>query len=316
MAKIVIVGAAGFIGQALARRLAADGVSALGVMRHLGSTAGALPAMAIGDLSPSTDWAPILAGASGVVHLAARAHRPSGPSNAWAETEVAAGASLAAAAARAGLRQVLLVSSVKVHGEATTDAPFRADQPPAPADAYGVAKARTEAAMSDVLQGTGTSLAIVRPPLVYGPGVRGNFLALLRLVRHAPALPFAAIQNRRSMIYRENLIELLVRILGAPEGVRGTFLARDSEDLSTPELIRRIGREIGHTPMLLPCPVGVLRGAARLLGQADAIARLTESLQLDDAPTRRVLSWEPPYTTAEGLAATCRWFREAESARP
>jgi len=314
MAKIVIVGAAGFIGQALARRLIADGVPTLAVTRTAASTAGSLPTIAIGDLSPSTDWTPVLAGASGVVHLAARAHRPSGPSDAWVETEAAAAASLAAAAARAGLRQVLLVSSAKVHGEATSGAPFRADQPPAPADAYGIAKARTEAAMRGALQGTGTGLAIVRPPLVYGPGVRANFLALLRLVRRAPALPFASIRNRRSLIYRENLVDLLVRILCAPEPVRGSFLARDSEDLSTPGLIRSIGREFGHTPLLLPCPVGILRGAARLLGQAGAMARLTDSLQLDDAPTRRALAWEPPYTTAEGLAATCRWFRDPASA--
>jgi UDP-N-acetyl-alpha-D-quinovosamine dehydrogenase len=315
MTKIVVVGAAGFIGQALTERLVADGVPTLTVTRRAASADSSFPTMALGELSTSTDWAPVLAGASAVVHLAARAHQPSGTSRAWAETEAAAAASLAAAAARAGLRQVVLVSSVKALGERTAEAPFRADQPPAPADAYGVAKVRMEAAMAEALQGSGTGLTIVRPPLVYGPGVRANFLALLRLVSHAPALPFASIQNRRSLIYRENLIDLLVRILGAPQSIRGTFLARDGEDLSTPELVRCIGRELGHTPRLLPCPVVVLRAAARLLGQADAMARLTDSLQLDDTPTRRALAWEPPYTTARGLAATCRWFRENGASR-
>jgi nucleoside-diphosphate-sugar epimerase len=317
MARIVILGAAGFIGQALAARLVSEGQPVLAIVRRPGTVPPQVPNMATGDMTASMDWRPILAGAASVVHLASRAHQPvncADPAN-WIESEAAAAAHLAASAALAGVRQVVLVSSAKVHGEATHDAPFRTEQALAPADPYGHAKARMESAMAQALESTDTALAIVRPPLVYGAGVRANFLALLRLVRRAPALPFAGIANRRSLVYRETLVDLLAHILRQPAPVRGAFLVRDGEDLSTPELVRRIGRQLGRTPALVPCPLWALRLGARALGQGAAIDRLTESLQLDDDATRRALSWSPPFGVDEALAATCRWFLETEGAR-
>jgi len=317
MARIVILGAAGFIGQALAARLVSDGQSVMAISRRPGTVSPQVPALAIGDLTASTDWRPIFEGAASVVHLASRAHQPTVSSALadWIEAEAAVAAHLAASAALARVRQVVLVSSVKVHGEATQDAPFRADQALAPADPYGHAKARMESVMTQALESTDTALAIVRPPLVYGAGVRANFLALLRLVRRAPALPFAGIANRRSLVYRETLVDLLAHILNQPAPVRGAFLVRDGEDLSTPELVRRIGGQLGRTPALLPCPLWALRLGARALGQGAAIDRLTESLQLDDDATRRALSWSPPFGVDEALAATCRWFLETEGTR-
>ena len=315
MARTVILGAGGFIGRALAARLTSDGTPAIAVTRRPAAIAPGLAATAVGDITASTDWRPILEGAASLVHLASRAHQPAeaaAPAD-WIEAEAAAAGHLATSAAQAGLRQVVLVSSVKAHGEATYGVPIRAEQPLAPADPYGLAKARIEAAMTRALQGTGTALAIVRPPLVYGAGVRANFLTLLRLIRRAPALPFAGIANKRSLVYRETLVDLLAHILDRPAPVRGAYLVRDGEDLSTPELVRRIGRQLGRTPVLLPCPRWALRLGARAVGQGAALGRLTESLQLDDGATRRALSWAPPFTIDEGLAATCRWFLEKDA---
>jgi nucleoside-diphosphate-sugar epimerase len=317
MARTVVLGAGGFIGQALVARLASDSQPVMAVTRRPATVTSGLTTTAVGDIAASTDWRPIFEGATSVVHLASRAHQPvdSAAPGDWIEAEAAAAAHLAATAARAGLRQVILVSSAKVHGEETYGAPFRAEQALAPADPYGHAKARIETMMTQALESTDTALAIVRPPLVYGPGVRANFLALLKLVQRAPALPFAGIANRRSLVYRETLVDLLVHILLQPAPVRGAFLVRDGEDLSTPELVRRIGRRIGHTPALLPCPPWALRLGASALGQGAAMSRLTESLQLDDNATRRALSWSPPVSVDEGLAATCGWFLESEISR-
>ena len=310
--RIVIAGAAGFIGRALAARLASDGIPAVAVTRRPTRPEVDVPTVALGEISASTDWSPVLAGAQGVVHLAARAEAPPGSDTAWIDAEASAAASLATAAAAARLRQVVLVSSVKAHGEATRGEPFRAVEPLAPASPYGVAKARIEAAMIRALAGTDTALAIVRPPLVYGPGMRGGFLALLRLIRAAPTLPFASIANRRSYLYRDNLVDLLSRILRRPDPVHGSFLAADAV-LSTPTLVRLVGKEFGRVPTLLPCPVWALRLSAGLLRQGEAMRRLTDSLEVDDAPTRRALSWEPPFSLEQGLGATCRWLEASRA---
>jgi nucleoside-diphosphate-sugar epimerase len=169
--------------------------------------------------------------------------------------------------------------------------------------------------MSEATAESETALAVIRPPLVYGPGVKANFRALLRLVRRAPALPFASIASRRSLIYRENLVDLIAQMLRRAEPVRGAFLARDDQTLSVPELIRRIGRHFGRTPFLLPCPVAVLSLAGRLLGRADAVDRFAQSLEIDDRATRAALGWTPRVPIEEGLAETCRWFLEWERGR-
>ena len=178
---------------------------------------------------------------------------------------------------------------------------------------YAAAKARIEYAMREQLAESATALAVIRPPLVFGPGVTGNFLALLHLVRRAPVLPFASIANRRSFIYRENLVDLLARILLQANPVRGALLARNDEDLSTPELVRRIGHHLGRVPALLPCPVLLLRAIGRGLGRGEAVEQLTRSLLLDDRATRESLGWTPPFGTDEGLAATCRWYLDRAS---
>jgi nucleoside-diphosphate-sugar epimerase len=311
MAQVVVLGAGGFIGSRLAARLAAQDIPMRAVTRRPGALAEGVSAVVLGDLTAQTDWTSLLTGAHGVVHLAAAAHRTGGDATSahWAETEVAAARHLARSAVAAGVRQLVLVSTIKVHGEATRPGdPFTSGHPLAPADTYAQVKLQTEQAMAAETARSGTALAVVRPPLVYGPGVKANFLALLQLVRCAPALPFATIANRRSLIHRENLIDLLVGLLTQPKPVHGTFLARDDESPSTPELIRRIGRCFGRVPVLLPCPPAVLSVAGRLLGRFGAVDRLTQSLEVDDRATRTEFGWAPRMPLDEGLAETCRWF--------
>ena len=318
MAHIVVVGAGGFIGGSLAARLAALGAPVRPVTRRPTALASGLSAIVAGDLTARTDWTRLLEGAGAVVHLASGSSPDVGAaiSADWAETEVAAAGHLARSAVAAGVRQLVLVSTVKVHGEDTRPgAPVAVDKPSAPADIYAAVKLRTEQAMSEATARSETALAVIRPPLVYGPGVKANFRALLRLVRRAPVLPFASIANRRSLIYRENLVDLIAEMIRCPEPVRGAFLARDDESVSTPELIRRIGRRFGRTPVLLPCPVAALSLAGRLLGRADAVDRLAQSLEVDDRATRAALGWKPRVGLEEGLAETCRWFLEWERGR-
>jgi nucleoside-diphosphate-sugar epimerase len=210
------------------------------------------------------------------------------------------------------------MSSIKVLGDATADAPFTAASPAAPGDAYGRAKwAMEEAVRHSVGTGAGApELAIVRPPLVYGPGVKANFRALMRLVDRGLPLPLASVDNRRSLVGLDNLVDLVVTLLSHPGAPGGTFLVRDAEDVSTPDLLRRLARHLSRPARLFPFPPTLLRLGARLAGRADQADRLLGSLQVDDRDTRRILGWRPPISLDDGLAATCRWHRRAARSDP
>lgn len=306
-APVVVTGAGGFIGHALVERLAAGGTPVVAVLRRPAALPrGAIPHV-LGDITAATPWPPLLAGARAVVHLAGRAHAPATPDERWIEGEALAAAALAREARGAGVGRVVLLSSIKVLGERTPDRPFRADQPPAPEDAYGRAKWRSEEAMRAA---AGERLAIIRPPLVYGPGVRANFLALLRLVDRGLPLPFAGIDNRRSLVCRDNLLDLIEIALDHAAAAGGVFLLRDAEEVSTPELVRRIAAALGRPARLFRCPPALLRFAAALAGRAGVADRLISSLSVDDLATRERLGWQPRVTLADGLAATARWYRE------
>jgi nucleoside-diphosphate-sugar epimerase len=268
-----------------------------------------------GTLGPDTDWAPLLAGARAVVHLASRAHAPAADGS-WIAQEEETARNFVLAARRAGIERIVLMSSVKVLGEVSAAVPFTADMPFAPADAYGTAKARIEAAMRAAALG-GPALVVLRPPLVYGPGVKANFLALLRLVDREIPLPLASIANRRSFIGLDNLCDLVALVLTHGAAPGGTFLLRDDEEVSTPALIRLLARHLGRRSRLFPCPPALLLGVARLIGRETAAARLTQSLCVDDGATRRTLGWQPRLSLEDGLAATCAWFRaEKDSPHP
>lgn len=305
---IVVTGAGGFIGQALVRRLVADGARVVAQLRRAAPLPSEVTTGMIGDITAQTDWSAVLRGARAVVHLASRAHKPAGDEREWIEGEAAAAANLARAAATAGVERLLLMSSVKVLGERTPELPFRAHLRPAPEDAYGLAKWRMEEAVRTALR-EGPALVVLRPPLVYGPGVKANLLALIRLVDLGVPLPLASVDNRRALIFLDNLLDLVVTALDHPAASGGTFLLRDAEEVSTPALIRAIATALGREARLFPCPPALLRAAAQLVGKSALADRLLESLRIDDSVTREKLGWTPRVSLADGLAATCRWYR-------
>lgn len=313
-APIAVIGAAGFIGRALVQRLAERGTRVIAVARVEASPAPGVVSRAVGDMTAaSIDWARQLAGARAIVHLAGRAHAPPGEPG-WIESEAGLAARLARAAAAVGAERLLLMSSVKVLGESTTTASFRAGQSAAPVDAYGFAKWSIEQAVRAALSG-GPALTVLRPPLVYGPWVKANFLALLHLVDRGWPLPFASIANQRSLIFIDNLVDLVEIALTHPEARDATFLLRDDAQPSTPALIRAIAQALERPARLLPCPPPLLELALQATGSAAIAERLLRSLSVDDSETRRRLGWRPRVALADGLALTCRWYRLHERRR-
>ncbi|MDE2230388.1 MAG: NAD-dependent epimerase/dehydratase family protein [Alphaproteobacteria bacterium] len=308
---VVVLGAAGFIGHALAKRLAARGFAVRAVTRDAAGFAAPIEACAAGTLGRGTDWRGVLRDARAVIHLASRAHAPPGDAD-WFAAERATAAAIAAAAAAVGVERTILLSSIKVLGETTASRPFSAASVSDPRDAYGRAKLAIEEAMRRSAPG----LVVIRPPLVYGPGVKGNFRALLRLIARGVPLPLAAIHNRRAFVFRENLIALIETVLTHPAAPAGTFLLRDDAEIGTPQVVREIARRLGRPARLFPVAPRLLRLAAAMVGRGDAAGRLIDSLAIDDDETRTRLGWRPPHSLAEGLDVTCRWFADAEGVRP
>lgn len=310
MARILVTGAGGFIGRALCAALGAhEHAVVAGVRRPPPPDTMPIPGAEtriLGDIVPGRDWRGELDGADILVHLAQRAHRRrAGPAE-FAD-EPAAAAALARAAARAGIRRLVYLSSIKAMGEATAPGrPFRADDPPRPSDAYGRGKLATEAALRRAAAETGLGLVILRPPLVYGPGVGANFRALVRLAGSNLPLPFAAVANRRSLIFVDNLAQVAAAAALHPAATGHVLLVRDDEDLSTPALIRLLARAQGRAARLFAVPDGLFAALRAVPGLGPAVCRLTQSLQVDDAATRALLSWRPPIAAATGLAATAR----------
>jgi nucleoside-diphosphate-sugar epimerase len=303
---VLVLGGGGFIGRALAARLAASGERVVATVREATALGAGIEVRATGALGAGTDWPALLGDVGAVVHLASRAHAPPEPGEAWIAAEAAAAAALAAAAARAGVARIVLMSSIKAQGEGGAR-PFRADDPLAPADPYGRAKLRIEEAMRSAR----VPLVVLRPPLVYGPGVKGNFRALLGLVARGLPLPLASIANRRSLVGLDNLLDLVELALTHERAPGQVFLVRDARDVSTPELVRLIAHGLGRAARLFPCPPAALVMLARLMGRGGDAERLFESLIVDDEPTRTALGWRPRVALEDGIAATCRWYRGA-----
>jgi len=285
--RCVVTGAAGFIGQALVPALRARGHDVVALDRR-----------AIGDIAGYSGWAAQLDGADAVVHLAALAHIRAGDEARLRAVNVDAARSLGEAAAAAGVR-MLQMSSVKVLGEETPQRPFDDASPPAPRDGYGRAKAEAEAALRAV---PGLSLTVLRPPLVYGPGVRANFLALMRAVARGWPLPLAGIANRRSLLYAGNLAHAVVHCLESPLAAGRAYGVTDGAPVSTPALCRALGAALGRPARLFSFPPS-------LLELAPPASRLTRSLVVDDAALRRELGWTPPHAFEEGLRRTAEWFQ-------
>jgi nucleoside-diphosphate-sugar epimerase len=307
---VLVTGATGFVGTPLCAGLAAAGYR---VRRALRASQAAAPDDSIvGDIGPDTDWREALAGVDAVVHLAARTHvlhdTADDPLAAYRRINVEGTQRLATAALRAGVRHFVFMSSIKVNGEATRDAPFRAADPPRPEDAYGNTKREAEEVLRTLAAPGGLQLTILRPPLVYGPGVKGNFLRLMKLVARGVPLPLGSIENRRSLVYVGNLNDLVLACLRSPHAAGQTFLVSDGVDLSTPELVRALATALGVRPRLVPFPPRLLELVAAVLRRSDELKRLTGSLEVDANPNLERLGWRPPHTPAQGLAATAEWY--------
>ena len=335
MVKILVTGANGFIGRAVCAHLAARGDEVVAAVRDLTRARDIVcsRAVAVGDIGPGTDWRDALLGVEAVVHTAAQAHvsaRPDrgatfiarGDSPARPDPEsvaqtfavnVAGARALAEAAGSTGVFRFVFISTVKVHGKTTEGrAPFSESDPlaPDPDDVYARAKAEAESELAQVAAARRLAIVVLRLPLVYGPGARANFAALVRLVRLAPPLPFASIANRRSLLFLGNLVDAIALALDHPGAAGETFLVRDGDDVSTPELIGKMAVHLHRPARLFPCPLALLRQGARLAGLGSRAGRLLDSLALDDRKIRDRLGWRPPYSLDQGL------FRTLASPKP
>lgn len=306
---ILVTGASGFVGGALIKRLVADKSSetVVAAVRRLDKTwpRGVRPKL-VGDLLSSTDWHDALQGVDVVVHCAARVHVmqdfASDPLEAYRQVNVDGALNLARQAAQVGVRRFVFVSSIKVNGEATSFGhSFSADDSPAPLDPYGISKMEAEQGLRELSAQTGMEVVIVRPPLVYGPGVKANFASMMSWVARGVPLPLGGIRNVRSMVALDNLVDLLITCQKHPAAAGQTFLVSDGQDVSTTDLLKRTAHAMGKTAMLLPVPVRWLEWGAVLLGKRDVVQRLCGSLQVDIEKTRRVLGWTPPLTLDQGL---------------
>ncbi len=311
MTSVLVTGAGGFIGRAACAEFVRRDWTVRAAVRSAGAAPEGAEAYAIGDLALASKW-PGLEGVDAVVHLAAIAHDLRGATADETYQAVNCGATehLARAAARAGVRRFVFMSSIKVNGERTPlDRPFHPCDEPRPQDSYARSKCEAEKALLRVAAETGLEVTILRPPLVYGPGVRANFLRLMRLVERRLPLPFGAVRNRRSFVYLGNLVELLALAVTARAAAGRTLLAADGEDLGTPDLVREIARAFGSVPRLVPVPVPLLRLAGAVTGMSREVSRLIDSLVVDIDETRRALGWHPAFAPAAGIAETVRWYR-------
>ncbi len=304
--RILVTGASGFVGTRLVKSLTAlPSVSVTGVVRKQ-LESDCYEFESIGDLNADTDWSALLQNKTVIIHTAARVHimddSADEPITEFRKVNVAGTLNLARQAASAGIERFVFISSIKVNGEQTQPGQyFKADDEPAPEDPYGMSKWEAEIGLRKVAEESGMEVVIIRPPLVYGPGVKGNFASMQGLVARGLPLPLGAIHNKRSLLALDNLIDLIITCVDHPAAANQVFLAGDGEDLSTPELLRRVGKAIEQPARLLPVPACLLQLGASILGKKAMAHRLLGSLQVDISKTREVLGWEPPVSVDEGL---------------
>ncbi|MGB5745475.1 MAG: SDR family oxidoreductase [Desulfobacterales bacterium] len=314
---VLVTGANGFIGRTLCRRMLAEGWHVRGAIRSLSQKAALPPGIdtvEIGSIGPSTEWDIALEGIDTVVHLAARAHvmgeNSVDPNFDYRKINVDGTKHLAQIAQSKRVRRFVFVSSIKVNGEGSADPYTEADQP-APLDPYSISKFEAENELQSMADKTDLEVVILRPPLVYGPEVKANFLRLIKLINRGIPLPLAGVKNHRSMIFIENLVDALFICATHPRAVGNIFLVSDGIDISTPELIQKISSALGKPSRVFALPPGFLRLLGRATGKSGVVSRLCDSLIVDSTKIRTELDWKPPFSMQEGLRETVRWYQQA-----
>ena len=327
--RILITGANGFVGRALCALAQQRGIAVRAAVRQHVEEPGEIETVMVGEINGSTDWISALRDVDVVIHLAARVHvmceNAENPLEEFRKVNVAGTEHLARSAAASGVKRLVFISSIKVNGESTFPASsLQKKIPPSPPlskwgiknpvfseadeanpqDPYGISKWEAEQALHRVASETGLEVVIVRPPLVYGARVKGNFEQMLKVLTKGIPLPLATVNNLRSLVYIGNFVDALLKCATHPAAAGQTYLVSDGEDVSTPELLRQLGVAMDHPAHLLPCPPVLLKLAGRLVGKSDQIDRLLGSLQIDSSKIRRELGWHPPYTLQEGLRLT------------
>lgn len=313
MIKVLVTGASGFVGAELCRQLGPRGYTVRAAVRSLQrpEVAPNVESLVVGNLETAIDWSSALLGVDCVVHCAARAHvLRDTEADALAKyrlINVVGTRRLAEQAAAAGVRRFLYISSIGVLGVQTNGrGPFTISDLPQPLEDYAISKLEAERALWSVASKTGLEVVVVRPPLVYGPGAKGNFARLLKLVRVGLPLPLGSVHNQRSFVGLDNLVDLLIRCIEHPAAAGQTLLVSDGEDVSTASLLRYMAAGLGRSARLMPVPVILLRIVARTLGKRAEIDRLLGSLQVDSRHTRELLDWTPPVSVSDGIGRMVR----------
>ena len=312
--RFLITGANGFVGKRLCTELLRQGQSVREAVRQSSQLRDDIEAVTVGNIDGNTDWLNALRGVDVVIHLAARVHvmkdAVADPLAEFRKVNLHGTANLARQAARAGVKRLVYVSSIKVNGEATqADKKFTEADVPAPQDPYGVSKWEAEQALHRVADETGLQVVMVRPPLVYGPGVKGNFAQMLNIVAKRIPLPFSSIHNQRDLVYVGNLVDALINCALHPAAAGQTYLVCDGEAVSTPNLLRQLAAGMGVSCHLFPCSPALLQLAGKLAGKSQQLERLLGSLRVDGDKMRTDLNWTPPYPLRQGLQATADWYR-------
>ena len=321
--RFLITGANGFVGKPLCAELLLQGHAISAVSREASPLPEHIKTVLVENINASTDWLGALLGVDVVIHLAARVHVikdfAADPLAEFLKVNLHGTVNLAQQAARAGVKRLVYVSTVKVNGERTADLrSFAESDRAAPQDPYGVSKWQAEQALQRIAQEAGLEIVIVRPPLVYGPGVKGNFIKLLAAIDSGVPLPLAGANNLRSLVYVGNLVDALIACATQPAAVGQTYLVSDGEDISTAKLVEKIAAALGrHNPRTnrsFYFPPALLRAGATLLGRAEQVDRLFGSLRISDKKIRAELAWVPPYTLEQGLSETAAWYRAQRNA--